>query len=124
MKLYFLIFLVILATLSTSSNTPKSDFQKEEEELLSDNIGVQNGSDVIMVKPGPLTIMLAENELVFEVCSSLCDSNFLVCYESDPVGQNVTEQCDSKCGFYVLTSGDKISFNEALTFATGLFLHF
>uniref|UniRef100_A0A914P9K2 Piwi domain-containing protein n=1 Tax=Panagrolaimus davidi TaxID=227884 RepID=A0A914P9K2_9BILA len=65
-----------------------------QEQLLSDANAVQNGSNVIMAKPGPLDVILNGDELVFEVCSLECYGDFLVFYESDPSGfQNVLDSC-------------------------------
>uniref|UniRef100_A0A914RAZ2 Uncharacterized protein n=1 Tax=Panagrolaimus davidi TaxID=227884 RepID=A0A914RAZ2_9BILA len=109
---FSLSFLVLVAVIKFgfSNVLSKRDVQ---ELLLSDNyeIAVQNGSDIKMVKPGPLDVILAVgNELAFKVCSI-----FLVCYEPDSSGQNVLESCDTKCGFYITTLGDKISFMEPVT---------
>uniref|UniRef100_A0AC35FVG7 Uncharacterized protein n=1 Tax=Panagrolaimus sp. PS1159 TaxID=55785 RepID=A0AC35FVG7_9BILA len=67
-----------------------------------------------MVKSGPLDVIV--DELIFKVCSSECNGDFLVCYEPDSSGQNVLEDnCDTKCGFYITTLGDQMSFNEPMT---------
>uniref|UniRef100_A0AC34GSK3 Uncharacterized protein n=1 Tax=Panagrolaimus sp. ES5 TaxID=591445 RepID=A0AC34GSK3_9BILA len=118
MKFYLITFLVFTTQLYASSNIiipTNNDIQ----ELLSEKVGIQNGSDIIIENPGLLDVILERNELVFEVCSSGCNADFLVCYESDPIGQNVLEECDSKCGFYVTTRGDEISFMETFTSNTG-----
>uniref|UniRef100_A0A914PHP8 Uncharacterized protein n=1 Tax=Panagrolaimus davidi TaxID=227884 RepID=A0A914PHP8_9BILA len=106
----FLLFVAVFQ-FGTSYVSSKRDVQ---ELLLSDGyeIAVQNGSDVKMVKPGPLDVILKNaSELIFKVCSSECNADFLVCYEPHPSGQNVLEDsCDTKCGFYITTLGDEISF--------------
>uniref|UniRef100_A0A914PNB5 Uncharacterized protein n=1 Tax=Panagrolaimus davidi TaxID=227884 RepID=A0A914PNB5_9BILA len=70
-----------------------------------------------MAKPGPLEVVLNNaNELAFEVCSMKCTADFLVCYEPESSGQNVLkDSCDTKCGFYINTRGDKISFMESVS---------
>uniref|UniRef100_A0AC35F646 Uncharacterized protein n=1 Tax=Panagrolaimus sp. PS1159 TaxID=55785 RepID=A0AC35F646_9BILA len=70
-----------------------------------------------MAKPGPLEVILVDrNELVFKVCSMKCAADFLVCYEPESSDQNVLEgSCDTKCGFYINTLSNKISFMEPIT---------
>uniref|UniRef100_A0A914P358 Uncharacterized protein n=1 Tax=Panagrolaimus davidi TaxID=227884 RepID=A0A914P358_9BILA len=71
-----------------------------------------------MAKPGPLEVVLNNaSELIFGVCSMKCTADFLVCFESDPSGRNVLESCDTKCGFYVTTLDDNISFMKSITSA-------
>uniref|UniRef100_A0AC34FAS7 Uncharacterized protein n=1 Tax=Panagrolaimus sp. ES5 TaxID=591445 RepID=A0AC34FAS7_9BILA len=122
MKLFLITFLVLVAVTQfcASSNLipPSSDIN--ERLLLSDGGNVQNGSDIIMENPESFNVMLAENELIFEVCSSGCNADFLVCYEADPVGQNVLKECNSNCGFYVSARGDKITFMKAFASKTGI----
>uniref|UniRef100_A0A914Q256 Uncharacterized protein n=1 Tax=Panagrolaimus davidi TaxID=227884 RepID=A0A914Q256_9BILA len=88
-----------------------------QEQLLSDANAVQNGSDVIITKPGPLEVVLNNaNELAFEVCSMKCTADFLACYAPHSSNRNVLEdRCDTKCGFYVTTLGNKISFMKSIS---------
>uniref|UniRef100_A0A914R5A4 Uncharacterized protein n=1 Tax=Panagrolaimus davidi TaxID=227884 RepID=A0A914R5A4_9BILA len=104
-------FFVAVFQFGTSNILSKRGIQ---ELLSSDATAVQNGSDVIMVKPGPLEVVLNNaNELAFEVCSSKCTAGFLVCYESDSSGPKFLEgSCDTKCGFYITTQGANILFNN------------
>uniref|UniRef100_A0A914P282 Uncharacterized protein n=1 Tax=Panagrolaimus davidi TaxID=227884 RepID=A0A914P282_9BILA len=104
-------FLLFVAVIQFGSSNVLSK-RGIPELLLSDATAVQNGSDVIMLKPGPLYVILTDgNELVFEVCSMKCTADFLACYESDPSGfQNVLDSCDTKCGFYITDLGNEISF--------------
>uniref|UniRef100_A0A914PAF7 Uncharacterized protein n=1 Tax=Panagrolaimus davidi TaxID=227884 RepID=A0A914PAF7_9BILA len=86
-----------------------------QEQLLSDANAVQNGSDVIMAKPGPLDVILNGNELVFKVCSLECNGDFLVCYAPHPSNRNVlADSCNTNGGFYITTLGNKISFLEPI----------
>uniref|UniRef100_A0A914P946 Uncharacterized protein n=1 Tax=Panagrolaimus davidi TaxID=227884 RepID=A0A914P946_9BILA len=63
---------------------------------------MQNGSDVIMAKPGPLEVILNNaSELIFGVCEQNCFGEFLVCFEGAKNGSYSTDLCTSKCGFYV-----------------------
>uniref|UniRef100_A0AC34GQY4 Transmembrane protein n=1 Tax=Panagrolaimus sp. ES5 TaxID=591445 RepID=A0AC34GQY4_9BILA len=104
MKLLITFLGLVFATqFYASSNViiyPNNDIQ-ELSLLLSDGGNIQNGSDIIMENPGLLDVALDGNELISKVCSSGCNADFFVCYEADPVEQNVLEFCDSKCGFYV-----------------------
>uniref|UniRef100_A0A914PMT8 Uncharacterized protein n=1 Tax=Panagrolaimus davidi TaxID=227884 RepID=A0A914PMT8_9BILA len=70
-----------------------------------------------MAKPGPLEVVLNNaNELAFEVCSMKCTADFLVCYEPHPSDQSVLEDsCNTKCGFYITTLGNKISFMKPIS---------
>uniref|UniRef100_A0AC34FDN1 Uncharacterized protein n=1 Tax=Panagrolaimus sp. ES5 TaxID=591445 RepID=A0AC34FDN1_9BILA len=63
---------------------------------------------------GSSNVVLAENELFFEVCSSGYNDKYLVCYES--VGHHALKFFDS---IYVMTSGDKISFMKTFTSRKG-----
>uniref|UniRef100_A0A914QLH5 Uncharacterized protein n=1 Tax=Panagrolaimus davidi TaxID=227884 RepID=A0A914QLH5_9BILA len=79
-----------------------SNILSKREILLSDATAVQNGSDVIMVKPGPLEVVLNNaSELIFGVCEQNCFGEFLVCFEGAKNDSFSTEFCDSQCGFYV-----------------------
>uniref|UniRef100_A0A914QEB4 Transmembrane protein n=1 Tax=Panagrolaimus davidi TaxID=227884 RepID=A0A914QEB4_9BILA len=112
MKLFFSILVLVAVFQFGSSNV-----SSKRDILLSDATAVQNGSDVIMVKPGPLEVVLNNaSELIFEFCSKKCTadfnylvSSFLVCFESDPSGQNVLESCDTKCGFYASANNEYFS---------------
>uniref|UniRef100_A0A914PR21 Uncharacterized protein n=1 Tax=Panagrolaimus davidi TaxID=227884 RepID=A0A914PR21_9BILA len=103
-------FLVLVAVIQLCT----SNILSKREILSSDATAVQNGSDVIMAKSGPLEVILNNaNELIFEVCSSKCTAGFLVCYETDSSDLKfLNDTCDTKCGFYVTTKDDLISFNK------------
>uniref|UniRef100_A0A914R8R7 Uncharacterized protein n=1 Tax=Panagrolaimus davidi TaxID=227884 RepID=A0A914R8R7_9BILA len=109
----FLLFVAVFQ-LGSSNVISKSGTQ---EQLLSDANAVQNGSDVIMAKPGALDVISADGkEFVFEVCSMKCISDFLACYEPESSDQNVMEDsCDTKYGFYISDLGNKISFMKSIS---------
>uniref|UniRef100_A0A914P1M1 Uncharacterized protein n=1 Tax=Panagrolaimus davidi TaxID=227884 RepID=A0A914P1M1_9BILA len=68
MKL-FLSFLIFVAVFQLGSSKVLS----KREILLSDATAVQNGSDVKMVKPGPLEVILNNaSELIFGICEQNC----------------------------------------------------
>uniref|UniRef100_A0A914QI69 WSC domain-containing protein n=1 Tax=Panagrolaimus davidi TaxID=227884 RepID=A0A914QI69_9BILA len=69
-----------------------------------------------MVKPGPLDVVLNNaNELAFEVCEQNCFAPFLVCFEGAFDGSYSTAFCDSKCGFYVDSNENDITFMNPFT---------
>uniref|UniRef100_A0A914PJK6 Uncharacterized protein n=1 Tax=Panagrolaimus davidi TaxID=227884 RepID=A0A914PJK6_9BILA len=112
LSLSFLVF-VALIQLGSSNILSKRGTQ---EQLLSDANAVQNGSDVIMVKPGPLEVVLNNaNELAFEVCEQNCFAPFLVCFEGAFNGSFSTAFCDSKCGFYVDSNENGTTFMNPFT---------
>uniref|UniRef100_A0AC35F6D5 Uncharacterized protein n=1 Tax=Panagrolaimus sp. PS1159 TaxID=55785 RepID=A0AC35F6D5_9BILA len=93
MKLY-VAFLVFVAVIQFGS----SNVLSKREILLSD----ANGSNVKMVKPGPLEVILNNaSELIFGVCEQNCFGQFLVCFEGAKNGSYSTDLCESQCGFYV-----------------------
>uniref|UniRef100_A0A914PTX0 Uncharacterized protein n=1 Tax=Panagrolaimus davidi TaxID=227884 RepID=A0A914PTX0_9BILA len=82
-----------------------SNILSKREILSSDATAVQNGSEVIMAKPGPLEVVLNNaSELIFGVCEQNCNAEFLVCFEGGVNDSYSTELCDSLCGFYVNTN--------------------
>uniref|UniRef100_A0A914PKM8 Uncharacterized protein n=1 Tax=Panagrolaimus davidi TaxID=227884 RepID=A0A914PKM8_9BILA len=115
MKL-FLSFLLFVAVFQFGTSYLLSK-RGTQEQLSSDTAAVQNGSDVMMVKPGPLEVVLNNaNELAFEVCSMKCTADYLVCYAPHFSNQNVLEDsCDTNSGFYITTFGDTISFMELIS---------
>uniref|UniRef100_A0A914R2N4 Uncharacterized protein n=1 Tax=Panagrolaimus davidi TaxID=227884 RepID=A0A914R2N4_9BILA len=91
-------FLVFVAVFHFGS----SNILSKREILSSDAIAVQNGSEIIMVKPGPLEVVLNNaSELIFGVCEQNCFGELLVCFEGAKNGSYSTDLCDSQCGFYV-----------------------
>uniref|UniRef100_A0A914YZJ9 Uncharacterized protein n=1 Tax=Panagrolaimus superbus TaxID=310955 RepID=A0A914YZJ9_9BILA len=52
------------------------------DEMLSDDIGIQQGNDVKLMKPGSINLTLTLNKLEFEVCKRDCIGESKVCYES------------------------------------------
>uniref|UniRef100_A0A914P556 Piwi domain-containing protein n=1 Tax=Panagrolaimus davidi TaxID=227884 RepID=A0A914P556_9BILA len=113
LSLSFLLFVAVFQ-FGSSNVLSKSGTQ---EQLSSDTAAVQNGSDVIMAKPGALDVILADGkEFVFEVCSMKCTADFLACYEPESSDQNVMEDsCDTKYGFYISDLGNKISFMKSIS---------
>uniref|UniRef100_A0AC35FVP3 Uncharacterized protein n=1 Tax=Panagrolaimus sp. PS1159 TaxID=55785 RepID=A0AC35FVP3_9BILA len=98
-------FFVALIQLGSSKVLSKREF------LSSDEIAVQNGSDVIMVKPGPLEALLNNaSELIFGVCEQNCNAEFLVCFEGAFNNSWSTDLCVSKCGFYVDTTENDVTY--------------
>uniref|UniRef100_A0AC35GJ60 Uncharacterized protein n=1 Tax=Panagrolaimus sp. PS1159 TaxID=55785 RepID=A0AC35GJ60_9BILA len=88
----------------------------KRETLLSDANAVQNRSDVTMLKPGPLEVILKNaSELIFGVCEQNCNGEFLVCYDGAINGSFSTDLCKSECGFYVKTEGEDISYLEGMS---------
>uniref|UniRef100_A0A914PVY0 Uncharacterized protein n=1 Tax=Panagrolaimus davidi TaxID=227884 RepID=A0A914PVY0_9BILA len=106
-------FFVALIQLCTSNVLSKRGIQ---ELLSSDKNGIQNGSDVIMVKPGPLEVILNNaSELIFGVCEQNCNGEFLVCYEGAFNNSWSTDLCKSECGFYVITEGEIITYLDSMS---------
>uniref|UniRef100_A0A914PYG3 Uncharacterized protein n=1 Tax=Panagrolaimus davidi TaxID=227884 RepID=A0A914PYG3_9BILA len=89
-----------------------SNILSKREILSSDEIAVQNGSAVIMAKPGPLEVILNNaSELIFGVCEQNCFGEYLVCFEGAFNDSYSTPLCESKCGFYVnVNDKGKIAF--------------
>uniref|UniRef100_A0A914PAQ5 Uncharacterized protein n=1 Tax=Panagrolaimus davidi TaxID=227884 RepID=A0A914PAQ5_9BILA len=104
---HFLSFLVLVALIQLCS----SNILSKREILSSDATAVQNGSDVIMVKPGPLDVILNNaSELIFKFCEQKCNAEFLVCFEGAFNDSHSTDLCDSKCGFYMDTNEIRATF--------------
>uniref|UniRef100_A0A914YSC5 Uncharacterized protein n=1 Tax=Panagrolaimus superbus TaxID=310955 RepID=A0A914YSC5_9BILA len=52
------------------------------DEMLSDDVGIQQGNDVKIIREGPINLTLTFNKLEFEVCKDDCIGESNICYES------------------------------------------
>lgn len=67
-----LLFALSLAAHLSSENVTANDIEVDQSLLSDTSIGIQNGSDVIITKPGLLDVFLGGEDLVLEVCSMNC----------------------------------------------------
>uniref|UniRef100_A0A914YNU5 Uncharacterized protein n=1 Tax=Panagrolaimus superbus TaxID=310955 RepID=A0A914YNU5_9BILA len=98
-----------------------NNHDKSFNEMLSDDIGIQQGNDVKLLKPGSINLTLTFNKLEFEVCKHDCIGESKICYESlNGLGDtNAVGSCftfPSSCEFKVKNGkdNDQIYFGDSL----------